>query len=114
MLEELIATLERASRRWYLVRGLLRMLLKTAEAIDDGGIPDSSLQSLRAAVDNAWSPDDHLKFSSAYVNYTLARAGNVDSVELSDLLERWAPASLEDTAPQKKRESEDPEEGKSQ
>lgn len=105
MLLQIMRILVQCSRKWQLVRGVTRMLLKTAEdksaaAEDDGvvppgGISKSLLEAMTAVVqDLSWEEGrDHLTFSSRYPNHILVR-NDAPETSLSDLLEKWADMAL--------------------
>lgn len=118
LLLQIMQTLVKASKRWQLVKGVTQMLLKVAEEKvkaqdspileeDDetsgkapappGQITREVFESMELIVKGmAWSPSDHLHFSSRYPNYLVAKEDT--TTELSNMLERWAQLALEEIA----------------
>lgn len=96
---EVCVVLVSISRRWYVMRGHVRMLYITIE--QSGKVmPDRTRQIMgRIAVD-AWRHDDHKSFDgSVYPNYALARSEDPRAAGMGELLEHWASSAMQvDTA----------------
>jgi hypothetical protein len=102
MLLQIMHILVRCSRQRNLVKGVTRMLLKTAEtqfaankdgAVSPGGVSEAVVEQLTEIVkDLAWEERDHLSFSSHYPNHIIVKED--PDVRLSQLLDDWAKLGL--------------------
>jgi hypothetical protein len=90
---ELFRTLVESADRWRITQGLMRVIIGTAEAKGDDAVPKALREEMARIAEGVWKPRDHLHFSSQYPNYALARE-KLETVEMSDLLEKWAEMSL--------------------
>jgi hypothetical protein len=102
MLLQIMHILVRCSRQRNLVKGVTRMLLKTAEtrfaankdgAVSPGGVSEEVVEQLTEIVkDLAWEERDHLSFSSRYPNHVIVKED--PDVQLSQMLDNYAKLGL--------------------
>jgi hypothetical protein len=88
----LITALTAVSRRWALVRGILKTLWVTlSEQKLDRYLGDSTVSLFRISAIDSWGPEDHRLFEScAYPTYAQVRERGRAYEEMGDLLQRWS------------------------
>lgn len=84
-----------ASRRWFVMRGHARMLLITASEKHQT-VPFKTRQLLQRVGIESWGVDEHKLFDAAMLpNYALAKIEDPRLAGMGDLLEQWAPFTVD-------------------
>lgn len=83
-----------ASRRWFTMRGHVRMLFITVEQ-KGREFPEKTRNLLEQVALRSWAPDEHKLFhASAYPNYSYAKMEDPRMTGMGDLLEQWATFNM--------------------
>lgn len=91
---EICLAITHVSRRMFVMRGHVRMLLITADQRGQT-IPEKTRQRLTHIAIDTWGPEDHKLFDACiFPNYTLAKGGDPRTAAMGDLLEQWSNLTL--------------------
>lgn len=94
MFHEACLVVSCAARKWFVMRGHIRMLYVTVQK-EKNSVPERTSSLLRQIASDSWQADTHKHFvASVYPHYALALGQDPRTAAMGDLLERWADFHL--------------------